>query len=87
MPNLMRRAVPWLMAYEMLRATKDHWDHLDPADRRDLTRLMRKSKGDPRRLTPGERDELRGIAGRLQLLRLGLAVGTAAVAGRRRRRR
>ena len=87
MAKFMRRAVPWLMAYEMLRATKDHWDQLDPDDRRELNSLLRKSKGDPRRLTPSEREELRSLVGRLQLVRLGVAVGTAAAAGRRRHRR
>jgi hypothetical protein len=87
MPSLLRRAVPLLVVYEMARAAKDHWDRLDPHDRNRLAALMRRSKGLPQNLTPSERDELRQLVRRLQLLRLGTALGGAAIAGRRRRRR
>jgi hypothetical protein len=86
MPRLFRRAVPWLIVYEMARAAKDHWDRLDPHDRNRLAELMRRSKGLPQNLTPSERDELRQLVHRLQLVRLGAALGGAAIAGRRGRR-
>jgi hypothetical protein len=87
MPRLFRRAVPWLIVYEMARAAKDHWDQLDPHDRNRLADLVRRSKGRPQNLTQSERDELRELVRHLQLLRLGGALGGAAIAGRRRRRR
>jgi hypothetical protein len=83
MPRLLRRAAPWLLVYEMARAAKDHWDHLDPRDRNRLAELVRRSKGRPQNLS---RSELAQLVRRLELLRLGGALGGAAIAGRRRRR-
>jgi len=86
--RLMRlRALPWLMLFEVARATKGHWDTLDAADRRRLSELMRRTRGNPRNLTARDRDELRDIARRLDLKRLAATVGGAAVIGRRGRRR
>jgi hypothetical protein len=48
---------------------------------------MRRTHGNPRNLTPGDRAELRALAGRMRLVRLGFSLATAAVVGRRRRRR
>jgi hypothetical protein len=70
----------------MARVAKDHWDQLDPRDRSRFAELVRRSKGRPQNLTRSERDELAQLARRLQLLRLGGALGGAAIAGRRRRR-
>jgi hypothetical protein len=87
MPRLpARRAIPWLALLEILRAGKAHWDELDPADRRRLVELLRKSKGRAGNLTTRERRELREMAGRLQLLRFGRSAAAAAVMGQRRSR-
>jgi hypothetical protein len=86
MSRLLRRATPWLLVYEMARAAKDHWDQLDPRDRNRLADLVRRSKGRPQNLSRSERDELVQLVRRLQLLRLGGALGGAAIAGRRRRK-
>lgn len=86
---LTRRLAPWLMVLEVVRAGRDHWKDLDPQDRRRLTELMKRSKGDPRALTPAERTELREIARRLELLKFARNAATAAAVGRmgaRRRR-
>ncbi|MEA2254789.1 MAG: hypothetical protein QOG35_834 [Solirubrobacteraceae bacterium] len=45
---------------------------------------MRRTKADPRRLTTADRAELRELAGRVQVGRLLLSMGGAAVLGRRR---
>jgi hypothetical protein len=87
MPRLpARRAIPWVVLLEIVRAGKTHWDELDPRDRRRLVELLRKSKGRAGNLTQRERRELREIAGRLQLLRFGRNAATAAVMGQRRNR-
>jgi hypothetical protein len=86
MPRLLRRAAPWLVVYEMARAAKDHWDHLDARDRNRLAELVRRSKGRPHNLTRSERDEFVQLVRRLELLRLGSALGGAAITGRRKRR-
>jgi hypothetical protein len=84
---MLRRLAPWLIAFELLRAGRAHWDRLDPADRRQVTDLMRRSKGDPRRLTAADRAELGALAKRMRLPRLAWSLGLAAVIGHRKRRR
>jgi hypothetical protein len=84
---MLRRLAPWLILFEVLRAGRDHWDRLDPGDRDRVSAIMRRSRGNPRNLTAADRGELRDLARRLHLGRLGLSVGSAAVIGRRRRRR
>jgi hypothetical protein len=84
---LLRRLAPWLIVFEILRASRDHWGRLDPADRAQVADMMRRSHGNPRNLTPADRAELRALGRRLRLGRLGVSVATAAVVGRRRHRR
>jgi hypothetical protein len=84
---LLRRLVPWLIVFEVLRAGRDHWGRLDPADRNQVVDLMRRSHGNPANLTAADRAELRSLGRRLQLGRLGFSVASAAAVGRRRHRR
>ncbi len=84
---MLRRLVPWLILFEVLRASRDHWDRLDPRDRARVSDLMRRTHGNPRNLTEADRRELRDLSRRLRLGRLGLSIGSAAVIGRRRHRR
>jgi hypothetical protein len=84
---MLRRLVPWLILFEVLRASRDHWDRLDPDDRARVSALMRRTRGNPRNLTDADRRELRDLGRRLRLGRLGLSLGSAAIIGRRRHRR
>ena len=84
---MLRRLAPWLILFEVLRAGRDHWDRLDPGDRARVSALMRRTRGNPRNLTDDDRSELRDLGRRLRLGRLGLTLGSAAIVGRRRRRR
>ena len=84
---MLRRLAPWLIAFEILRAGRDHWGRLDPSDRARVGALMRRTRGNPRNLTASDRAELRDLGRRLRLARLGVSMATAAVLGRRRRRR
>jgi hypothetical protein len=84
---MLRRFVPWLILFEVLRAGRDHWDRLDPGDRARVSALMRRTRGNPRNLTDSDRQELRDLGRRLHPVRLGLSLGSAAVLGRRRHRR
>jgi hypothetical protein len=84
---MLRRLAPWLILFEILRAGRDHWDKLDPDDRARVSALMRRTRGNPRNLTAGDRAELRDLGRRLHLGRLVVAMAGAAVAGRRHRRR
>jgi hypothetical protein len=84
---LMRRLAPWLIVFEVLRAGHDHWGRLDPADRKQVSDLMRRTRGNPANLTPADRSELLAIGRSMHLGRLGFSMATAAVIGRRRHRR
>jgi hypothetical protein len=84
---MLRRLAPWLLVFELLRAGRDHWDRLDPDDRRRAGEMMRRTRGNPRNLTASDRAELRDLGRRLRLGRLGVSLASAAVLGRRRRRR
>jgi hypothetical protein len=84
---MLRRLVPWLILFEVLRAGRDHWDRLDPGDRARVSALMRRTHGNPRNLTGADRDELRDLGRRLRLGRLGFSLASAAAIGRRKRRR
>ncbi|MGZ6672409.1 MAG: hypothetical protein ACXVFM_08685 [Solirubrobacteraceae bacterium] len=84
---LLRRLAPWLIVFEVLRAGHAHWDRLDPADRARVSELMRRTRGNPAKLTPADRAELRALGRRMRLGRLGFSMATAAVVGRRKRRR
>jgi hypothetical protein len=56
------RSVQWLALYESARLIYSHgkrlWGNLDPAERQNLGRLVRKSRGRRSNLSEGERDEL-----------------------------
>ncbi|HEY7618885.1 MAG TPA: hypothetical protein VH834_03890 [Solirubrobacteraceae bacterium] len=84
---VIKKLVPWLILFEMLKAGRAHWDRLDPADRAQVADLMRRSHGDPRKLTAEDRAELTALARRMRLMRLGASLATAAVIGHRRHRR
>jgi hypothetical protein len=84
---LLRRLAPWLIVFEVLRAGREHWGRLDPADRNQVVDLMRRSHGNPANLTAADRAELRALGRRLHLARLGFSIVTAAAVGRRRHRR
>jgi len=62
---------------------REHWGRLVPADRVLLRRLLAKSKGQPRNLTPKERDEVRRIVSDLDAKG---AVWKLAPVGRKLRR-
>jgi hypothetical protein len=81
------RTVPWRLVLEVATLVVTRLrDDLPPAERRRLTALVRKSKGDPRRLTGGERRQLLELLRTVDLGRLGRDV-TAVVGARNLRRR
>jgi hypothetical protein len=84
------RTVPWTRLLTLARAApllKRHWDKLTPAERRDLQRLARKSKGRPSNLTLKERVHLRRIVRKLELRGLGRDLASLASPLPARRRR
>jgi hypothetical protein len=85
MLRMISRKIPWLIAFEVLMASREHWGSLDPRDRRLAAELLKKSKGDPRRLTPQDRAEVRRLARNLHLGRFARSVAPIAWRGRRRK--
>jgi hypothetical protein len=72
MPRLPgRKAVPWVLMLEAAMIMRTHWSYLDSHDRRELTRIVRKSGGRPGNLTHDERSELARIVRRLDLISAG----------------
>ena len=76
------RALPWTRILAIARVILDRLgDDIPKKDRQQLTKLVRKSKGDPRRLTVNERHEVFAIIRKIDLARLGRDVaGVAATA-------
>lgn len=77
------RRIPVFLAFQVLMASREHWSSLHPDDRRRAAELLRKTKGDPRRLSPEERQEVRQLARRLEVGRFARNVGPIAWRGRR----
>jgi hypothetical protein len=66
-----RKAVPWLLLLEAAMVMRTHWGRLDDNDRRELSRIVMKSHGNPRNVTSQERSELARILRRLDLITAG----------------
>jgi hypothetical protein len=62
---------PWMLLVQAAVVLRSHWALLDDVDRRELSRIVKKSHGDPRRVTRNERSELARIVRRLDLLTAG----------------
>jgi hypothetical protein len=72
MPRLPgRKTVPWMILLQSAMMLREHWGRLDDHDRRELNRIVRKSKGLPNNLSKNERGELLRIVRRLDLITAG----------------
>jgi hypothetical protein len=88
MPRLTRiRAVPWLLVFEAARTVHAHVnDSLSPRERRRVAEILRASHGMPQHVTPAQREELKAIAGKLDVGRLSRDLVPAMVRARGRGR-
>jgi hypothetical protein len=66
-----RRTIQWAVLFELLLLARDHYNRLTPGERAHLTALMRKSRGNPTRLSAAERADIRRLAAKLDLLSMG----------------
>jgi hypothetical protein len=81
------KAIPWRLVLEVATVVVTRFrDDLPPAQRRKLTALVRKSKGDPRKLTAVERRQVLDLLRSVDAARLGRDV-TAIVGANKLRRR
>lgn len=62
---------PWMLLLQAAMVLRAHWGLLDDVDRRELSKIVRKSHGNPMNLTKRERSELLRIVRRLDLLTAG----------------
>jgi hypothetical protein len=65
------KAVPWLLMLETAMVLRSHWGRLDAQDRRELSRIVKKSTGGPSNLTKNDRSELARIVRHLDLITAG----------------
>jgi hypothetical protein len=67
MPKLPgRKAIPWMLLLEAALIAREHWGFLEDRERRELTRIVGKSKGRPGNLSSQERSELLRIVRKLE---------------------
>jgi hypothetical protein len=87
-PALARfRRVPWLIVFELARVTWTHFsENVSERDRRRVAAILRRTKGDPRKLTMKEKLDLRAIGRRLNLAQLGRDLVPFAGDARKKRR-
>ena len=77
------RALPWARVLAIARLILERvGDDIPKKDRQRLTVLLRKSKGDPRRLTVNERHEIFTIVRKVDVVRLGRDVASVAALSR-----
>ena len=77
------RTLPWARVLAIARIVLERvGDDIPKKDRDRLTVLLRKSKGDPRRLTANERHEVFTIIRRVDVVRLGRDVASVAAISR-----
>ena len=75
-----------LILAEIALTIKRHLDLLEPDEKGDLQRLVRKSKGKPSNLTPRERRRITHIVSKLEPADLARETATAAVPWRNKPR-
>lgn len=62
------RRVPWLLVFELARMTHGHiMDATSPAERRKVMDIVRRSHGDPRKISDRDKDDLKKIAAKLDV--------------------
>ncbi len=84
----LRRKVSWLLLFEVARMGYGHLQEVTSAeDRRRVMDIVRRSKGRPQNLTPGDKDELRRIGGQLELGRFLRSAAPRALFGKGAKRR
>ena len=81
------RSLPWVVVFELAMTLRKHWQRLAPDDRKRLTELIKKSQGNPTRLSTSERADVRRLVAKLEpaaIARSLVPIGRRATTGRRR---
>jgi hypothetical protein len=89
MPALSRvRAMPWVVVFELAVTLRKHWKRLEPDERAELAKLIKKSQGRPSNLSAKERTTVRRLVAKLepgQIARSIVPIGRRVAKGRRAR--
>jgi hypothetical protein len=79
------RRVPWLLVFELVRMAHGHlMDATSPAERRTALDIVRRSKGDPRRVSDRDVAELKKIAAKLDVKTLVSGAAPALMRAKKR---
>ncbi len=70
-PFVAGRFAPVLMLAEAAWRLREHWKRLTPGERAHLTGLLKQSHGKPSNLTVKDKEDLRFLVSKLELLSLG----------------
>jgi hypothetical protein len=65
------KTIPWMLLLDVAMLLRTQWGRLNPRDRRELGRIVKKSAGNPRNLSQKERSELLRIVRELDLITAG----------------
>lgn len=88
MLSMLRRKVPWILVFEAARMAHGHlMEVTSPQDRALLGDMVRRTHGDPRRLSARDKDELRRIGGKLELFGFARSAGPRLIIGGKMKRR
>jgi len=68
------RAMPWVMVLQLAMTLRRHWKYLTPAERSRLASLLKQSQGQPNKLTPRERAEVRMLVRMLEAIAIARSV-------------
>jgi hypothetical protein len=79
------RRVPWLLVFELARMTHGRiMDATSPAERRRVMDIIRRSHGDPRKISERDKAELKKIADKLDVKSLMTGAAPALMRARKR---
>ncbi len=78
---------PWMIAAQAAMLARDRWKVLEPQERQELGRLVRKFRGRPSAFTPQERERIKVLVHRLDLKGAGIELLPVPGAKRLARRR
>jgi hypothetical protein len=76
--------MPWVLLFQAVMLARERWTRLTPGERAHLASIVRKSGGRPGNLTAAERDDVRRLAAKLDVVG---ALRDLSPLGRRLRRR
>ena len=76
------RMSPWMLAAQAAMLARERWKVLEPDERQELGRLVRKFRGRPSAFTAQERERIKVLVGKLDLANAG--IGLLPVPGAKR---